>query len=251
MQRREFFKWAGLFGSSTFFFKHAGAQVVEPGSAVQVNPYGPHDFKGLGNNPEAFTFFTGMEAKFIEAAVDRILPKDASGPGALEAGVAYFMDQQLAGSFGQAARWYMQGPWEPGTPQQGYQLPFTPAEVYRAGISATDAYARKQLGKSFSDLSSAQQDSVLKDLEAGKVSDPQVPVEVTRQFFAFLLQNTIEGFFADPAYGGNRNKTGWQQIGFPGVYVEMYADYIDKANKPWPKLTFVSLADAQRSGKDG
>ena len=27
----------------------------------------------------------------------------------------------------------------------------------------------------------------------------------------------MEGFFADPMYGGNRDKVGWKMIGFPGV----------------------------------
>ena len=227
------------------------AQVIQVPPATQVNPYAPHDLKGLATNPEAYTFFTGVEAQFIEAAVERILPADESGPGALGAGVSYYIDQQLAGSFGTGAKWYMQGPWAIGTSMQGYQLQYTPAEVYRAGISAGDWYAQQQHGKRLKALSAAQQDEVLKAIESGKVSHPEVPAEIMTQFFAFLLQNTIEGFLADPAYGGNRGKTGWQQIGYPGVYLEMYSDYIDKAAKDLPKLTFLSLADTQRIPENG
>lgn len=254
MQRREFMKWAGVAGATALFLKGQGpgqAQVIQSIPATQVNPYAPHDLKGLANGPEAYTFFTGVEARFMEAAVERILPADESGPGALGAGVSYYIDQQLAGAFGEGAKWYMQGPWDVGTPNQGYQLQFTPAEVYRAGISASDRYAQKNLGKPLAQLGAAQQDQVLKAVEAGKVSDPEVPVEITKQFFAFLLQHTIEGFLADPAYGGNRGKTGWQQIGYPGVYLEMYGDYIDKAAKDIPKLTFLSLADTQQIPGNG
>ena len=60
------------------------------------------------------------------------------GPGAKEAGVTFFIDQQLAGPFGRAETWYMQGPWKEGTPQQGYQLKLTPAQLYRVGIQGTD-----------------------------------------------------------------------------------------------------------------
>ncbi|MGY2895072.1 gluconate 2-dehydrogenase subunit 3 family protein [Deinococcus sp. UYEF24] len=249
MKRRDVFKTVGWMGASALFLKVLGtadAQVVGPGYTEQVNPYAPNDFKGLGAGSEAYTFFTGEEAKFVEAAVARLIPKDESGPGALEAGVSYYIDQQLAGAFGEGAKWYMQGPWTPGTPMQGYQLPFTPAEVYRAGISAARKYAQSK-GKAFEAMSASSQDQVLKDLEAGKVSDPNVPAEVTSQFFAFLLQNTVEGFLADPAYGGNRDKTGWKQLGFPGVYLETYADFIDKVGAKLPKIVFVSLADAQNT----
>jgi gluconate 2-dehydrogenase gamma chain len=27
----------------------------------------------------------------------------------------------------------------------------------------------------------------------------------------------MEGMFADPIYGGNKDKAGWKMIGFPGV----------------------------------
>lgn len=253
MKRRDVFKVAGWAGASALFIKVLGsgeAQVIGPVYTDQVNPYAPTGFKGLGANAAAYTYFTGEEAKFIEAAVARILPKDESGPGALEAGVSYYIDQQLDGSFGRGATWYMQGPWAVGTPMQGYQLQLTPAEVYRAGISAARKYASGK-GKAFEALAAGDQDQVLKDLEAGKVSDPEVPAEVTSQFFAFLLQNTIEGFLADPAYGGNRGKTGWQQLGFPGVYLETYSDFIDKAGAKLPKIVYMSLADAQNIAAQG
>lgn len=250
MKRRDLFKVMGWAGANALFFKVMGsaeAQANGKGFTDQVDPYAPNDFKGLGRQAEAYTFFTGEEAKFIEAAVARLLPRDASGPGALETGCGYYIDQQLAGSFGQAGRWYMQGPWQPGTPMQGYQLPLTPAEVYRAGISAAQHYSNQMFSKDFDELRGDHQDQILKALEASKVSDPNVPTAVTQQFFAFLLQNTVEGFLADPAYGGNRGKSGWQQLGFPGVYLENYGDFIDQPMAKLPKIIFVDLADAQNN----
>jgi gluconate 2-dehydrogenase gamma chain len=32
-----------------------------------------------------------------------------------------------------------------------------------------------------------------------------------------LYDNVMEGMFADPIYGGNKDKAGWKMIGFPGV----------------------------------
>ena len=48
-----------------------------------------------------------------------------------------------------------------------------------------------------------------------------------RSFFSVLLQNTMEGYFADPMYGGNRNNAVWKMIGFPGA-IGMYGDVIEK-----------------------
>jgi gluconate 2-dehydrogenase gamma chain len=42
-------------------------------------------------------------------------------------------------------------------------------------------------------------------------------------FFETLLANTVEGFFADPAYGGNKDMVSWRMIGCPGAY----AAYLD------------------------
>ncbi len=54
--------------------------------------------------------------------------------------------------WGKGERLYMQGPWKPGVPSQGYQLPLTPAQLYRAGIEATNAHCRKTYGKTFDRL---------------------------------------------------------------------------------------------------
>src|SRR3989449_11469742 len=95
------------------------------------------------------------EAAFLDAAVSHLIPKDELGPGAKEAGVTSFIDQQLFGGYGTMARKYTQGPWPEGTPQQGYQSPLTPAEVYRAAIRDTNSYCRKQFGKAFDALATA------------------------------------------------------------------------------------------------
>ena len=52
-------------------------------------------------------------------------------------------------------------------------------------------------------------------------------------FFETLLQNTKEGFFADPVYGGNRDMAGWKMIGFPGARYD-YRDWIDRHNQRYP-----------------
>ncbi|WP_313694943.1 gluconate 2-dehydrogenase subunit 3 family protein, partial [Achromobacter mucicolens] len=94
-------------------------------------------------------FFNAQEALTMDAIAARLIPADDLGPGAKEAGVTLFLDGQLAGAWGAGSQLYRQGPFEPGTPEQGYQLSFTPAEMFRRGRAALDAAARKADGKPF------------------------------------------------------------------------------------------------------
>ena len=199
---------------------------------------------GPGDAPTdtgALKFFTSDEAAFIDAAVARLIPADDFGPGAEEAGVTTFLDRQLAGPYGHAETWYMGGPWHDGTKSQGYQSRLTPAALYRTAIKAIDDHCRQAFGgKSFSTLSPDQQDSVLTDLEKGKfkiegIGPHAVEIEGAKEdsFFSVLMQNTIEGFFSDPMYGGNRDMIGWKLIGFPGAHYD-YRPYIGQHGKKLP-----------------
>ncbi|MBI3374122.1 MAG: gluconate 2-dehydrogenase subunit 3 family protein [Betaproteobacteria bacterium] len=174
----------------------------------------------------------------MEAAVARLIPADELGPGAKEAGVSYFIDQQLAGAYGTMARNYRQGPWPEGTPQQGYQSRLTPQEIYRAAMREIDASCLSRFQEPFHRLPDAEQDRMLSELESGKFALESVSGNF---FFGLLLANTMEGFFADPIYGGNRDKAGWKLVGFPGVAAS-YADFIDKHNVPY-NAEPVSIAD--------
>src|SRR5207237_10004929 len=97
-------------------------------------------------------FLAPAEVTFLDAAVARLIPADELGPGAKEAGVTYFIDQQLFGGFGVMAKMYRQGPHAEGTPQQGYQSPLTPQEDYRAAIADINASCARQCGKEFDKL---------------------------------------------------------------------------------------------------
>lgn len=183
-------------------------------------------------------FFSPEEAAFIDAAVARLIPADNLGPGAYEAGVTAFLDRQLGGAYGRAETWYTEGPWQKGNDTQGYQSRLTPADFYRTAIKAIDDHCRKSFGgKRFSELAHEQQDSVLTALEKGQIDTGGVgphPLEVEGtkddSFFAVLMQNTLEGFFSDPLYGGNRGMAGWRLIGFPGAHYD-YRPYVAQHGK--------------------
>jgi gluconate 2-dehydrogenase gamma chain len=187
----------------------------------------------------AWHFFDGNEGRTAEAAVARLIPADDAGPGAREAGVAVFIDLQLAGAWGAGDHLYRQAPFLAGTPQQGYQLAFTPAEMFRLGLAKLDEAARKAHGAAFADLAPEQQDALLAQAEQGKLDFGALP---SAAFFGALLDATMEGFFSDPIYGGNRDKIGWKLVGFPGVHAS-YANDIERHGVAWMRPP-ASIADA-------
>ncbi|MDY6944286.1 MAG: gluconate 2-dehydrogenase subunit 3 family protein [Pseudomonadota bacterium] len=170
-----------------------------------------------------YQFLNGDEAAFVEAVVDTFIPADEVGPGALELGVATFIDGQLNSGYGRGDRMYLQGPFIEGTPEQGYQLRMTPSELVRNGILDLNAYLRQTRKATFDGLGNDDRIAVLKQLEARQIALPTVP---TATFFNLLYDLTMQGYFADPLYGGNKGKVSWQMIGFPGIGA-MYADKIE------------------------
>ena len=190
----------------------------------------------------AFGYLTQPEIRFLDAAVERLIPADELGPGAKEAGVTYFIDQQLASVWGSHGRNYRAGPWPEGTPQQGFQSRLTPREIYRAAIREVNVHCLKRFQKVFEYLAPREQDEVLEGLESGAIELPSLS---SKLFFALLLRNAMEGYFADPIYGGNRDKAGWRLIGFPGVPASNYNDLIDEHNVPY-RVEPVSILDIQQ-----
>jgi gluconate 2-dehydrogenase gamma chain len=186
-----------------------------------------------------YLFFTADEARLIEAACERLIPADELGPGALLAAVPNYMDKQLGGAWGAGERLYRSGPWAAGTASQGYQLPFTPAELFRTSLRAIirDLAERKT---PFQEMSADNQDSYLKSLEAGAHDLDGVPSSV---FFDALLNMTVEGFFSDPVYGGNRDMVAWRMIGFPGAY----ADYFEAVDRHGAKFDREPMSLAEDS----
>ena len=210
------------------FMTSVGAATVAPvvleSTAAAASPHRSHSDEALArgegssNDVPLYLFFNAQEVEFIEAACERLIPADEIGPGALDAWVPNYLDKQLGGAWGAGERLYRSGPWQPGTPMQGYQLPFTPAELFHTAIRAINNELEAR-HTSFARLSTDQQDAYLKDLEATGKDLDGVP---SAAFFEMLLQMTIEGYFSDPVYGGNRDMAAWKMIGFPGAYANYY-----------------------------
>jgi gluconate 2-dehydrogenase gamma chain len=172
---------------------------------------------------QSYLFLTQPEVRFLDAVVARLIPADELGPGAKEAGVTCFIDRQLASVWGVHGRNYRNGPWQEGTPQQGFQSPLTPQEIYRAAIREINIWCNKKFGRPFDGLAPEQKDEIISSLERDDIELESVQ---SRLFFDLLVRNTEEGFFSDPLYGGNRDKVGWRLIGFPGVASANYREQL-------------------------
>ena len=173
---------------------------------------------------EPLMTLTPGEHAFVVAAVDTFIPADGLTPSGSECGVATFIDRQLASAWGGGAKMYRAGPFRKAKAEYGYQLPLTPREFFAAGIAAANAWTRKTYGKDFDRLAPEQREQALKTLEQGKAEFAEFD---GKQFFEALLAITMEGFFADPIYGGNRNKVAWRMVGFPGLPAT-YANLIEQ-----------------------
>src|SRR5437764_370169 len=181
--RREFLKGAVVGGAAAATTSVVNPQSAEGAEAVAANAAVPA--------PQGYAFLNIDEAAFVEALVDHMVPADDLTPSGTDLGIAIFIDRALGGAWGKGDRLYMQGPWKPGTASQGYQLPLTPAQLYRAGIEATNTHCRKTYGKTFDRLGEQQREEVLVGLSTAKITfDSGLPARV---FWTTLYQTVIEG----------------------------------------------------------
>jgi gluconate 2-dehydrogenase gamma chain len=188
----------------------AGAAAAVPGRL----------FAQVDGTREPYTHLSPAEGRTLEAIVARLIPSDASGPGALEAGAVRYIDLGLGGALA-ASR-----------------------DAYAAGLAALDRYAERARGRGFADLDSDQQDSILASLEQNA---PLAPGDSTAfpanasTFLDLVLQHTLEGTFGDPHYGGNRDFIGWAMLGYPGI--RLAVGPADQAIDALPEPTNVSAYD--------
>ncbi len=171
----------------------AGAGAVATAALVSDTPPATAE---TGVDPLAFgarqgAFLNATDSETVAALAERLMPGAPGMPGATEAGVLNYIDLALAGAY---------------TDLQ---------EFYRHGLAALEAHCRKSYSESFAKLTPAQQDQTIRALEEGKAESFSWPAP--RAFFDTLRAHTMEGMFADPVYGGNREFAGWNLVGFPGV----------------------------------
>jgi gluconate 2-dehydrogenase gamma chain len=228
--RREFLKVAAAGGAA------AATAGVAPQTAVAQQPAAAAP--AAAPTP-VYGFLNLEEQAFVEALVDHMVPADDLTPKGTALGINIYIDRALGGAWGRGDRLYMQGPWKAGVPSQGYQFPLTPAQLYRAGIEATNAHCVKTYHKPFDKLSASQREEVLVALSSGKLDFGALR---SRTFWTTVYQTVMEGMFSDPIHGGNRDKAGWRMIGFPGALAVNRENVEKYRDKPFP-VEPVSIAD--------
>ena len=180
ISRRDLLKTAGAAGAVALV-PDALAAVKEERPATPI-PVGP------------LTNLTANETEILSAMIDRLIPTDELGPGALDAGVIRYIDRALSEAESDAA------------------------VAYRSGLAALDAYSRYTRGGPFIDLSTTDQDSVLIDVQIGAATGAGVGFAGSSgSFFNMVKSHTWQGMFGDPHYGGNQNFAGWDLINYPGL----------------------------------
>lgn len=232
LPRREFLKGAGVAGAEVAAAAAGLAACTPEAATTASNAQAPAA-------PETRLVLTPEEDAFFAAAVDTIIPADELSPSGSDCGCVTFIDRQLASAWGGGAKMYRSGPYLQGTPEQGYQLPLAPRDFFQAGVLAANEWSRKTYSKAFDALTPAQRAEALTAMEEGKAEFAGFD---SKLFFQRLLQITMEGFFADPIYGGNRNKASWRMLGFPGLpatYADKYDEYRNKRYVAEPQ----SIAD--------
>ena len=166
----------------------AGTELV-PGAYAQKEAASPASAHSAGDRHGAF--FNHDDAATVEAFAERLMPGAPGKPGAHDAGVLNYIDLALAGAYSDLQ------------------------DFYRRGITQLDAYCRKAYNQPFVKLEPARQDEVVAALEGGKAAEFTWPT--AQEFFNTIRTHTMEGMFADPIYGGNKDYAGWKLVGFPGA----------------------------------
>jgi gluconate 2-dehydrogenase gamma chain len=136
-------------------------------------------------------FFNHADAATIAAITERIMPSAPGKPGARDADVLNYIDLALSGAYTELQ------------------------DFYRRGLAHLEAYCRGTYKEPFVRLSPEKQDEVIAALESDKATGFTYPTG--REFFNILRTHTMEGMFADPLYGGNKDFAGWRLVGFPGA----------------------------------
>ena len=167
----------------------AGAELVP--SAIAQNAAHDPAATEHSNSEHHGAFFNHTDAETVAAFTERLMPGAPGKAGAHDAGVLNYIDLALAGAYSDLQ------------------------DFYRRGLAQLDAYCKKTYNQPFVRLDAARQDDVIRAMEEGKATEFTWPT--AQEFFNTLRTHTMEGMFADPIYGGNKDYSGWKLVEFPGA----------------------------------
>ncbi|MGH8897901.1 MAG: gluconate 2-dehydrogenase subunit 3 family protein [Egibacteraceae bacterium] len=144
-------------------------------------------------------FLSNAEEQQLDVIFAQIVPRDPDRriPGASDAGAARFVSLLLAmdtAVYDEIPAWRL---------------------FYRAGLAALDAHARQVYGKPLELLEGTETTDLLEKLEQGKLSPLELPPETGQlALFKTLWRHCLQGCFADPRWGGNKDRVMWRWLGY-------------------------------------
>jgi gluconate 2-dehydrogenase gamma chain len=140
-------------------------------------------------------FFTAEERAQVEALFDAIFPGGEDAPSASDAGAAEYLDRFLAID-----------------PKSYYEIAGWRAQ-YKKALPALAGAAQAAHGAKLEELEPEQVTELMSRLAAGTLSP--FPADIDQKaLFAMIRNHTIEGCFADPRWGGNRDRVVWRWYGY-------------------------------------
>ncbi len=156
------------------------------------------------------SFFSNVEYSTIKSYFDIIIPKTAKGPSATEAKVEEYLLKILRNEL---PKWK--------------RLKFTPSNfknktqtLYKILVLRLNQISQSKYSKNFIEIEIEQKNGIVSELSKSatkQVGAQVVGVESTIQFsdvelFSLTRNHVLQGYFADPKYGANRNFIAWESI---------------------------------------
>lgn len=230
--RRKFIKNTGIAAGGVVGGSLLGGILFGDSFNTDESTSDENDDNGNVDFSETRQFFLREEDfDVLSDATERIFPEDDNGPGAIELGVPYFIDKQLAGPWGMNARMYMKRPF------QDDETSLKRREIFLQGVRKINDVSNDEKDDDFTELDDDEQDEILEMFDNDDVDMNYVRASA---FFDLLRQGTIEGCYADPMYGGNKNMQGWAMKEYPGPRMSN-RDKIDETFEAFKKMDRKSL----------
>lgn len=171
-------------------------------------------------------FFTDHELATVAAAADRLLPPspELGAVGGAAGGVADYVDQLLGAFAFDPPRIWAGGPFsgrKGGDASFDRWVPLRPVDelAWRMRIEGSLGRSEREFAGPVVGLQEryrAGLDALGTDFTTLDAADQDARLDAAPAFKALLYEHACEAMYGDPVYGGNRDGSGWQFIGFPG-----------------------------------
>jgi len=149
-----------------------------------------------------YYFFSEEEAKTLIALCEQIIPADHD-PGATDAGVIHYIDNQMVKYF----RKHQEG--------------------YRRNLSLVNECSTQLHGMPFYAINSDQQTDFMRHMQNSKLPPDLWKPEGQKVFFDLVLEHTMQGFYGAARHGGNKNYMSYKMMGLEYPLVIGQNRYMD------------------------